>query len=282
MRSGLLQRAARRVVLGYPEPWRERYEGEVIALLEDSPARLRDVADLARGLVVERARSMFEPGDRPVLLATLVFLAGLARATVIAAPPILAGRAAHNWLGPAPREVATFTTLAIVVFVLTVIAARVFRKYLSTVVSFESGMARLSGRAGRFYLALVLPLTFLLSWSWANLIQALGLLWWFSPVWDQIAARRSWQVEMARAVHDVLTARQELKWALIELERCERLVADGMPAPLQGARNAVTLLERQRDEAMATLHSLGYRATLRMAGTSHLEHPNPEPNQNTN
>lgn len=48
----------------------------------------------------------------------------------------------------------------------------------------------------------------------------------------------------------------------MELERCERLVDEGMTAPLQDAREAVKRLERQQEEALATLHSLGYRATL--------------------
>jgi hypothetical protein len=64
-------------------------------------------------------------------------------------------------------------------------------------------------------------------------------------------------------VHQLRIGRDELKWALLELERCERLVADGSPAPLKEARDAVEWLTRQRDEALATLHSLGYRASLR-------------------
>lgn len=102
----------------------------------------------------------------------------------------------------------------------------------------------------------------------------------FYPIWEQIAARRPWQVEMARAVHQMLTARQALRWwALMELERCERLADDGMPAPLQEARDTVARLEQQREEALATLHGLGYRARLSNPAppTS-----NPEPNRNTN
>ena len=275
MRSGFLHRAARRVVSGYPKPWRERYEDELLALLDDSPARLRDVIDLARGLVVERARSMFEPGDRPVLLATLVAVVAFARALAMAAPPIIAGRAAHYWLGPLPREVATLALLMSVGLVFVLIALRSFRKYWPTMVFLESGRWRLSQWTGWIYLGLAMPIAFLMSWSSDHILQSLSPLWMFYPIWERIAARRPWQVEMTRAVHQMLTARQALRWwALMELDRCKQLVDAGMPAPLQEARDAVARLTRQQGEALATLHGLGYRASCR---TPHHEPRNPQP-----
>jgi hypothetical protein len=262
MRSGLLQRAARRVVRGYPPPWRERYEGELLALLEDSPARLRDVFDLTRGLIVERARALFEPGDHPGVLATLAAVAAFARGLVIAAPPILAGLATREWLGPAPRAVERFAIFASLVFICVLVAVRVLRAHLPGV--FEPGepRARLSQWAGLVYLGLAIPIAFLLSWSSNHVLQALNPLWMFAPVWDRLAVRRPWQVEIARAIHNLRSAQQEMKWAQMELQRCEDLVAEGVPAPLQEARDAIERLARQRDEAMATLHGLGYRARL--------------------
>ena len=274
MRSGFLDRAAaalaQRMVRGYPQPWRERYEGEVLTLLEDSPARMRDVLDLARGLLVERVRALFEPGDRPVLLATLVSLVGFARALTIAAPPVIAGGAAHQFFGPAP-VVARFQIAAVAVFALAMVALRLYRKYWPTTSIFESGKPRLSKRAGLIYIGLVMPTVFLISWSSDHILDALTPLWMFAPVWHQTSALKPWHGEMVRAVQQLCTARQELEWwARMELARCERLVADGMPAPLQEARDAVAHLEQQREEALAALHSLGYRASLRT--TRNVEH----------
>lgn len=270
MRSGFLQRVAsalaRRTVGGYPQPWRERYEAEVLTLLEDSPARLRDVVDLVRGLLVERARALFEPGDRPELTAMLVALAGFARANLIAAPPILAGWAARHWLGPAPRSVATFAIVGLMgTFVTLRLVVRAIRQRwpsASSAFPFKPGKA-FSGWAAHIWLGLVIPAAFLVSWSSTHIIQGLNTVFWFYPVWDQIAARRAWQVEMASAVQQLRTARQRLEWARMELERCERLINEGMPAPLQEARDVQTRLEREKEEALRTLHGLGYRASLK-------------------
>lgn len=278
MHSGLLHRAARRVVRGYPQPWRERYEGELLALLEDSPARLRDVIDLMRGLVVERARSTFEPGDRPVMVTTLVSLAGFVRFLAIAAPPVLAGWAARYWFGPPPRGVERFALTASGVVVLTFILL-LARMRSPARMPWEPRKV-LSNRLGRVYLELAMPLAFLLSWTSTHALQNLQQLWWLFPIWDHVARRHPWQVEMARAVHQMRTARQALRWwALMELERCEGLVAEGSPAPIEKAREVVARLIRQEADALATLHSLGYRARL---ANPALRTSNDEPNLNTN
>jgi hypothetical protein len=261
MRSGFLHRAARRVVRGYPQPWRERYEGELLALLEDSPARQRDVIDLMRGLVVERARSTFEPGDRPVMVTTLVSLAAVVRFVAIAAPPVLAGWAARYWFGPPPRGVERFALAASGVVVLTFILLSA-RTRSPARMPWEPRKV-LSNRLGRVYLGLAMPLAFLLSWTSTGALQNLQQLWWFFPVWDHFVARHPWQVEMARALHFLRTAQNQMKWAQMELQRCANLVAEGVPAPLQEARDAIERLTRQQDEALATLHGLGYRASLR-------------------
>ena len=277
MRSGFLQRAARRVVSGYPKPWRDRYESELLSLLEDSPARLRDVVDLARGQVVERVRSLFEPGERPLLSTTFVSLASLGRALTLAAPPIAAGWAAHYWMGPLPRSVANFVTLASLVLMLTfvVLMARV----RSSAATPGERRHHFSNRAGRVYLALAIPTAFLMSWTSTHALQSLQQLWWFFPVWEQFAARRPWQVEMARAVAQMRTARHHLKWAVMELERCEALVAAGFPAPIEKAQEVIARLVREEKDALATLHSLGYRARLTNPA---LRTSNDEPNLNTN
>ena len=288
MPDSFLQRAARRVVSGYPQPWRDRYESELLALLEDSPARVHDVVDLARGQVVERVRSLFEPGERPTLLATAVFVAGLARALAITLPPILAGLAVQYSLGPAPRTVARFAILGPLLYVVLIIVVRFARNDSANSTPVGPRKPLFSEHARLLYVGTAsIPIAFLMSWSSENILQAFNPLWMFAPVWHQLSAQRPWQVEMARAVAQMRAARHQLKWALMELERCEALVAAGVPAPIETAREVIARLEREEEDALATLHGLGYRATLHprtRTGTPEPEPepPNPEPNLNTN
>lgn len=63
-------------------------------------------------------------------------------------------------------------------------------------------------------------------------------------------------LQLSRSTHD-------MKWALMELERCEQLAAGGQTSPLGETRAAVGRAAREREEALATLHSMGYRARYR-------------------
>lgn len=257
---------ARRVVRHYPKPWRERYEGELLALLDDAPPRLRDVVDLTRGLMVERVRSIFEPGDRPTLTTAFVALKGEARATAILVVPLTAGWAVRSWLGSAPRSVAlAVMLLQLVVWIALAIGTT--RAYPSTAVPFMPLRPVLSPRAGFWWRGALLVDAFLVSWALPS------VSWWMfffaSLPLSHMTTPHLQQEALALASHNLRTARREMKHALAELQRCERLVAEGGKAPLQYARNVVDRLTRQQDEALATLNSFGYRATLR---TRNLEH----------
>ncbi len=270
MRSGFLQRAARRVVGGYPKPWRERYDGEVLSLLDDSPARWRDVLDLGRGQVVERVRSMFEPGDRPTLATALVALAGSARAGAIVALPLMAGWIVRSSFGPAPRSVSLVTALLNLAVCIAVMRL-VIRAYPSKPVMFALFKPILSRRARRRWTGLLLVTSFLVSWAMPSFIL-LAVSLALGPVGQILMPNRK-QLVMALARHNLRSAQHDMTWAAMELQRCERLDANGLPAPiaLEEARAEVDQLTRQRDDALATLHGLGYRARLRTPT------PNPEP-----
>jgi len=55
-----------------------------------------------------------------------------------------------------------------------------------------------------------------------------------------------------------------MKWARLELERCERLAARQEPSPLEEARTTVRRLETEISQALASLHAMGYRARHRV------------------
>jgi hypothetical protein len=60
-----VQRAALAIVRRYPAAWRDRYESEVDGLIEDSSLTWRDVAELVRGMLTERARELVESDEHP-------------------------------------------------------------------------------------------------------------------------------------------------------------------------------------------------------------------------
>jgi len=55
-----------------------------------------------------------------------------------------------------------------------------------------------------------------------------------------------------------------MKWARLELERCERLAARQEPSPREEARTTVRRLETEISQALASLHAMGYRARHRV------------------
>lgn len=57
MIAGMTHRLARRLLRLYPRAWRTRYEGEVLALVEQSGLSSWEAIDLARGAIVEHGRS---------------------------------------------------------------------------------------------------------------------------------------------------------------------------------------------------------------------------------
>ena len=250
MRSGLLQRAARRVVSGYPQPWRERYEGELLALLEDSPARLRDVFDLARGQVIDRVRSMFEPGDRPTLATALVVLGGSARAGAIVAVPLVAGWIVRSSFGPAPRSLSLATALLNLAVCIALMRLTI-RGYPSKPVMFAPFEPVLSQRARHWWIGLLLVTYFLVSWTIPSSIMLLVSLA-IGPVGQILVPSRK-QLIMALARHNLRSAQHEMKWAAMELQRCERLAAKGLPSPRahEPAGAEIDRLTRQREEGLA-------------------------------
>ena len=67
-----MHRLATSIVRRYPQPWRERYEDEVLELVAAAPVRLHDLGELARGLIVERARALIEDADHPKRTARIL------------------------------------------------------------------------------------------------------------------------------------------------------------------------------------------------------------------
>lgn len=117
------------LVRRYPLAWRERYEAEVLALLEDSPPGIRDLLELTRGLFVERVKSWVEPGEHPyrtfIVLRGCVSVLRVLPAIVLVVGTALAGDAIRMQVGP-PPTVAEDLALAGVLVALCVYYSRFF------------------------------------------------------------------------------------------------------------------------------------------------------------
>ena len=244
------------LVRRYPQPWRLRYEDEVLALLEDSFVRWRDIADLVRGLLIERARALIEPGDHPFATAAIMFAVASAAVLAVAAIPALVGIAARHWIGPLPGPWRRTADIAVAVTLFWICLHSV-RWYLKHPVDASSGVAPPPPRGGAGLWTLAAAASTLSAWATGSLTGLYLVLLSSSliPRW------KPWQ-RTRTAVLQLAASRHEMKWALMELERCVRLDADGMPSPLADARANVERIQKMREDALATLHAMGYRASL--------------------
>jgi hypothetical protein len=259
---------SRWLVRRYPPPWRERYEDEMLALLDESAPRWRDITDLVRGLAVERARATFEPGDRPWLTYALVAAAQQALGVGFVFIASVVGWGARYWLGDPPQTLGRADDL-IVIACLFAFCVRSFQLALESQRYQLTGNTDLSRywlplfsrRTGAVWLATIFIGVFLSTWesSYANLTTHL-MLGTFASY--QLA---SWRLihNLSEAVHQLGAAKHELKWALMERDRCERLAAEGAMSPLQEARSNVERITHRMGEARTMLHAMGYRAKYR-------------------
>jgi hypothetical protein len=243
----------------------------MLALLDESHPRWRDVADLAHGLAVETIRALFEPGDRP--LTTYALVVGLRAALGIAfvLPAVATGFGARYWLGELPRLVGFAGQLVWLVAFIAFCGQSVRRsiRLTSGPGELDAWTPPFSRGAGTVWLSAWFIGVLLAAWGpdggngWLSHLM-IGVLA------SQQLASWPWAHVMHRAIHQLARSKHELKWARMEFERCEGLAAAGAAAPLAEARDAIVRIDAQRDEAIATLHAMGYRA--RVAGTVRTGH----------
>lgn len=256
-----LSRLARAIVRRYPKAWRQRYEIEIAGFIEDAPAGWRDVLDLARGCVVERARAFIEPEAHPTRAWMLL---GVARfVPAVAFYGLLVGLAAvlRDSVPPPPSSVQWAALLSI--FPLMAVG---FRTLLRAPNYPTWGPAcRVPPRWGiATWLALFSLSLVVVFWSDppGNPPSRLGwfghdTLHWF--IWPQpirkaldlywpAGLRLSWKLMRIGGL------REQLGWARMELRRCESIGAGGVEsADLVRAREEVARLERELASALADL-----------------------------
>lgn len=267
---------ARLIVRWYPRAWRQRYEDEVLALIDAGPVRLGDVCGLLRNGINERVLSFYEPSRH---ITAYRFISGLALLTYISvlflavltagAIPFGMGYFVQRIAGPLPAvwldTIAWAYLLALMVLVMPAYV-RFFRLQLARMngTSLPHQAARLrwmiiGGYAGLTFLSgLQADLSFRQSFppvfhSWFLVF----ILWEFPEDFDPRWPGRG----LFEALGRLRAARHDLRWARMELDRCESLYAGRVPGPeLQASRAEMDRLTRDEANAVAELDAMGYRA----------------------
>lgn len=262
----MVRRLARAIVLRYPPPWRERYEDEVLALIEDSSVRARDLGELIRGLFVERAKALIEDADHPSRTAWL--LGSIQPVFVIVFMTIAwaVGIGLRGWQGaPATgvREIGMGVTVACLfaTLVMKIVLLRGPRlEYERPALPSWAGLTLLP----LFFVGIVLcvwaglaglmpppipPWVRLLSWSFILGVEFAELSSAFWP------GRR-----MLEAIGRLAGADAQIKTARQWVDGCRTMIAKGVPSPLDQAQAQLDEGMRKRELALEQLQQLGYRA----------------------
>jgi hypothetical protein len=252
--ASAVHRLGRWLVNRYPRPWRERYGEELLALLDDSGLRWGDILDLARALVVERARALIEPADHPTLAAAIIGVATYLQALVLAILAYGVAQVARAATGPLP---ARWSTIGQLIVAATLLASFVpiIAAYVRDPSKVSTGQVRVGGGTG--WLMFILIGIGVVSWSRPDDLWL--VVGWPPSLW--IFLSMPWSFQRVQGAHlRLASANHEMKWALMERDRCELLLAQGKPAPLDEARANVSRIARAREQALADLGAMGYRA----------------------
>jgi hypothetical protein len=257
--SRVLTRVAHAIIRRYPQPWRDRYEGELLAFIEDFPPRLRDVIDLARACIVERARALIEPADRPWVFRALVVTVQVSVRLGALVVALTIGTWLTATLGPPPSPLGYA-----IVGIWFVVFGTGFWLFMRGLRSQRGAPIWTRPRLPLGWAAVFAAATSLVFW----IDLPSGALQWF--IWFHISLM--WPLGQS-GKHTIETLarlggiREQLSWARKELTRCETLASQGIvTADLDRARAEMARLEREQDEVMQELRGMGYRARFGAAG----------------
>lgn len=266
----MMTHLARSIVRRYPTAWRERYEDEILALVDDSSVRLTDVVELLRGLLVERAKAFIEPGDHSTLtdwgFRTVLWFVGVAPAlTIVLGGAGLGGQLAA-WFGKPTFAVSVIAVACCWVVVIVDLGAR--------------RMRRVQLRKSINLSLVFVTCLFLVMWHWSMVpstspssrvpAQFHTLYYWTQlSIWTIVAHRLfGWRLPwqpMLDAVERFQAAREAVQRAQADVDRYRASHDRVAQFRLQPALETLAQIERERDEARAVVATYGYRARFRQS-----------------
>lgn len=278
----VLRQLARAIVRRYPAAWRERYQTEVEDLISAGPVRLGDVCGLLRHCIGERVLSLYEPGRHisafrmitgiTLLVYVLTLTVGM---VVVSAIPFALGILTRNAVGPIPEDLLdTIVWWLLPIFVLSVAPAVIvlLRRRLArqkTGAPAPPGTSRLVWVVVAGYAAVAFFGGLEPEVVWGDAVRSsVSFLYpMIYILWEPAEANPQWP---GRAIFETLarlrTTRYDLRWARMELERCEGLYAGRDAGPeLRAARTELQRLLTAEADALASLDAMGYHARFQTA-----------------
>jgi len=265
----MMSRLAIALVHKYPQPWRDRYSDEVLELLRESPARLSDVGELLRGLIVERARALIEDSDHPKRTARILSAMQPLFTLLFTLPAIGLGVTLRS-RRPMPGDIADVVAWGVIIAVFGFIAI-LFRRRRKVGWSYPQ-LPLFSSSTGLTSLPVVFAGIVLLEWTplgvgyrshepgWANTLNLLYRLWIYGCGVSSLSSAFWPGRQMLVALGQLEGLEEAVKSAEQWVAGCHEVAALGMAAPLDDAERLLSQRIRERDEVRKQLNALGYRA----------------------
>jgi hypothetical protein len=258
----MTSRLARAIVRKYPAAWRERYEDEVMELVNAAPIRLGDLGELLHGLIVERWRELVTADDAP--RRTQLFL-GLLGPSVILATILLAtavGRGLTMWIGLWPSEwvaVGEWTLFSLFLVHVVVSTRWLFRRLPA-----PAGPSLLAGLLSLFVIVALAEWGDIIRFEGSQNVMPVPVTWrrvlFFWMVGIGLTRGRWPDKSILDAIDQRHACDEQLRLARAWVEGCHTTMASGLPAPLAEAEAQVERLQKEQEEATAGLAAKGYRA----------------------
>lgn len=261
---------ALRLLRRYPPAWRERYEAEVCALIEDSGVRVRDLAELIRGLITERVRELLTSAENPKRTATYLALTKPAAAVLFVSAAVGSGLVLRSFIGPLSEDARqsgsiVFSSCLIVFMAISMFTRRrpwgaVDQPYPAWV-----GAVLLPSLFGTVVLAVAVNVTGSTEYA------APGTRWISANTpWLNLFLYSNWVFDVCGSFwpgRKLLQAFLELQGAEQQLENsenwaasCREWIAKGVPSPLNDAERQVAEWSEKLAAARERVHAMGYRA----------------------
>ena len=267
----MTRRLAQALVRRYPAAWRERYEQEVSALIDDTSIRFGDLAELLRGLLTERARELVSADDRPARTAATVVLLKAGFVLAFMGSAIGLGLGLRQLTGPWSETVRENGAIAVSVWfaVFVIVAIRARRRPLFSAFppySPDTGALLLVSMFATLVFAVAGQLlssddqvhrdSFARYSPWIQIFLYSNFLTDFcASLWPSR--------QLLQAFAELQGAESRLKVSQKWVDGCHEMIAQGVPSPLGEAEAQVEDWTRQRDAARERVDALGYRARFR-------------------
>jgi hypothetical protein len=270
-----MQTLAKSIAHRYPAAWRNRYETEVLSLIDAGSIRLRDVVDLLRGCIRERVLSLYEPSRHISAyrlisgLALTAFISILLIGAVAAsAVPFLVGYLIQLAIGPISESILDAVGWALLPLFAGLASwsfIQLFRLRSASIASHAPASAVLSRfrwiLIGCFAVVAVLngmSTVHVSDAAYNDLLMPSVLL---LQLWEPQDGIRWPGSDLFETLGRLRVVRYDLRWAQMELDRCEGIYAGREPGPeLRAARAEMERLSAAEADTLASLDAMGYHA----------------------